>query len=94
MQNIISRHKLEDRILVIMNDNVDNNNTMHEKLLRMLRTRTFDDVDFNVRNIKRVSCLAHLIQLTLRKLLEKIKINSKEMKIFKRVEMTKTTKQK
>jgi hypothetical protein len=77
MQDIISRHKLQDRILVITNDNVDNNNTMHEKLLRMLRTRTFDDVDFNVKNIERVSCLAHVIQLILRELLEKIRINSR-----------------
>ncbi len=75
MQDIISRHKLQDRILATTSDNVDNNNTMHEKLLRMLRTRTFDNVHFNVRDIERVSCLAHVIQLTLRELLEKIRIN-------------------
>ncbi len=77
MQDIICRHKLQDCILVITNDNVDNNNTMHEKLLRMLRSRMFDDVEFNVKNIERVSCLAHVIQLTLRELLKKIRINSR-----------------
>ncbi len=77
MQDIISRHKLQDRILATTSDNADNNNTMHEKLLRMLRTRTFDNVHFNVRDIERVSCLAHVIQLTLRKLLGKIRINSR-----------------
>ncbi len=50
---------------------------MHVELLRLLNTRMFDDVDFNVKDIERVSCLAYVIQLTLRELLEKIKINSK-----------------
>jgi hypothetical protein len=76
MQDIIIRHKLQDRILVIMSDNVENNNTMHVELLRMLRIKMFDDVNFNVRNIKRVFCLAHVIQLALRELLEKIRISS------------------
>ena len=77
MQDIISRHKLQHRILVITNDNADNNFTMHVELLRLLRTRMFNDVEFNMQDIKRVSCLAHVIQLTLRELLEKIRINSK-----------------
>ncbi len=77
MQDIISRHKLQHRILAITNDNADNNLTMHVELVRLLRTRMFDDVKFNVQDIKRVSCLAHMIQLTLKELLEKIRINSK-----------------
>ncbi len=77
MQNIISRHKLQRRILAITSDNVDNNLTMHIELLRLLRTRMFDDVNFNVKDIERVSCFAHVIQLALQKLLEKIRINSK-----------------
>jgi hypothetical protein len=76
MQDIIIRHKLQDRILAITSDNVENNNTMHVELLRMLRIKMFDDINFNVRNIKRVFCLAHVIQLALRELLEKIRINS------------------
>jgi hypothetical protein len=36
----------------------------------------FDNVNFNVRNIKRIFCLAHVIQLVLRELFEKIKISS------------------
>jgi hypothetical protein len=77
MQDIIIRHKLQNQILVITNDNVDNNFTMHAKLLRLLRSRMFDDVNFNVRNIKRISCLAHVIQFALKELFDKIKINSK-----------------
>jgi hypothetical protein len=76
MQNIIIRHKLQDRILVITSDNVENNNTMHIELLRMLRIKMFDDINFNVRNIKKIFCFAHVIQLILRELFEKIKINS------------------
>ncbi len=53
MQNIIIRHKLQNRILVITSDNVENNNTMHVELLRILRIEMFDDVNFNVRDIKR-----------------------------------------
>ncbi len=69
MQNIIIRYKLQDRIFVITNDNVENNNTMHVELLRMLCIKIFDDVNFNVRNIKRVLCFTHVIQLILRELL-------------------------
>ncbi len=35
MQDIIIRHKLQNRILVTKNDNVDNNFTMHAKLFRV-----------------------------------------------------------
>ncbi len=77
MQDIIFRHKLQHRILATTNDNVDNNLTMHVELLRLLRSRMFDDVNFNVQDIKRVSCLAHVIQLALKELLDKIRISSK-----------------
>jgi hypothetical protein len=62
---------------VITNDNVENNLTMHEELMLLLRTRMFDNIDTNVRDSKRISCLAHVIQLTLKYLFDKIRINSK-----------------
>ncbi len=62
-----------------MNDNINNNFTIHIELLELLRIRMFNDVKLNVKKIKRVSYLAHVIQLTLRKLLDKIKINSKSI---------------
>jgi hypothetical protein len=77
MQDIIFRHKLQHRILATTNDNVDNNLTMHVELLRLLRSRMFDDVNFNVQDIERVSCLAHVIQLALKELLDKIRISPK-----------------
>ncbi len=77
MQDIITRHKLKERIYAITNDNVENNLTMHEELMLLFRTRMFDNIDTNVRDLKRVFCLAHVIQLTLKDLLDKIRINSK-----------------
>ncbi len=77
VHDIIARHKLKERIYVITNDNVDNNLIMHEELMLLLRTKLFDNIETNVRDIERVSCLAHVIQLTLKELLDKIKINSK-----------------
>jgi hypothetical protein len=50
---------------------------MHEELMLLLRTRLFDNIETNVRDIKRISCLAHVIQLALKELFDKIKINSK-----------------
>jgi hypothetical protein len=50
---------------------------MHTKLNHLLRiNRIFVDIESNVRDVKRVSCLAHVIQLILQKLLKKIKIKS------------------
>jgi hypothetical protein len=77
MQDIITSHKLQYRILVITNDKVDNNFTMHAKLLRLLRSRMFDDVNFNVQDIKRISCLVHVMKFALKELLDKIRISSK-----------------
>ncbi len=77
MHDIIARHKLKERIYVITNDNVDNNLIMHEELMILLRTKLFDNIETNVRDIEKVSCLAHVIQLALKELLDKIRINSK-----------------
>ncbi len=77
MQDIIARHKLKERIYVVTNDNVENNLTMHEELMLLLRTRMFNNIDTNVRDSERISCLAHVIQLVLKDLFDKIRINSK-----------------
>ncbi len=77
MHDIIARHKLKERIYVITNDNVDNNLIMHEELMLLLRTRLFDNIETNVRDIERISCFAHVIQLALNEFLDKIRINSK-----------------
>ncbi len=75
MQDVIVRHELKERLYAITNDNVANNLTMHTELNRLLRTnRVFDEVETNVHDVERVSCLTHVIQLILQKLLSKIKI--------------------
>ncbi len=77
VHDIIAQHKLKERIYVITNDNVDNNLIMHEELMLLLRTRLFDNIETNVRDIERISCFAHVIQLALNEFLDKIRINSK-----------------
>jgi hypothetical protein len=75
VQDVIVRHELKERLYAITNDNVANNLTMHTELNRLLRTnRVFDEVETNVHDVERVSCLTHVIQLILQKLLSKIKI--------------------
>ncbi len=75
MQDIIVRHKLKKRLYVFTNNNVFNNLTLHIELIQLLRTsRLFEKINTNVRDVKRMFCLAHVIQLILQKLLNKIKI--------------------
>ncbi len=79
MQDIIVRHKLKERLNVVINDNVSNNLILHIELIKLLRTnRLFDEMNTNVQDLKRVSCFAYVIQLTLQELLDKIKIKSNE----------------
>ncbi len=59
MRNIIARHKLKERIYAIINDNARNNFIMHEELVRLLRTRLFNDVI--VRDINILSRARHSI---------------------------------
>jgi hypothetical protein len=84
VQDVIVRHELKVRLYAITNDNVANNLIMHTKLNRLLRiNRVFDEVETNVHDVKRVSCLTHVIQLILQKLLSKIKIKlSADFKII------------
>ncbi len=77
MQDVVVRHELKERLYVVTNDNAFKNLIMHTELNHLLRiNRIFVDVKSNVRDVERVSCLAHVIQLILQKFLEKIKIKS------------------
>jgi hypothetical protein len=77
VQNVVIRHELKERLYVVTNDNAFNNLIMHTELNRLLRTnRMFVDVETNAHEIKRVSCLEHVIQLILREFLNKIRIKS------------------
>jgi hypothetical protein len=62
VQNVVIQHELKKRLYVVINDNAFNNLIMHTKLNRLLHTsRMFVDVETNVHEIKRVSCLVHVI---------------------------------
>jgi hypothetical protein len=77
VQDVVVRHELKERLYVVTNDNAFKNLIMHTELNHLLRiNRIFVDVKSNVRDVERVSCLAHVIQLILQKFLEKIKIKS------------------
>jgi hypothetical protein len=77
VQDVVVRHELKKRLYVVTNDNAFNNLIMHTKLNYLLRiNQIVVDVESNVRDVERVSCLAHVIQLILQKFLEKIKIKS------------------
>ncbi len=75
MQNVVVQHELKKRLYIIINNNVFNNLIMHTKLNHFLRiNRIFVDIESNVRDVKRIFCFAHVIQLILQKFLNKIKI--------------------
>jgi hypothetical protein len=77
VQDVVVQHELKKRLYVVKYDNVFNNLIMYTKLNHLLRiNRIFVDVESNVRDVKRVSCFAHVIQLILQKFLKKIKIKS------------------
>jgi hypothetical protein len=77
VQNVVVRHELKECLYVVTNDNAFNNLIIHTKLNHLLRiNRIFVDVESNVRDVKRVFYLAHVIQLILQKFLKKIKIKS------------------
>ncbi|KAJ5316460.1 hypothetical protein N7476_006767 [Penicillium atrosanguineum] len=64
---VIDRHRIKDQILAITTDNASNNKTMFDKV-----QRTYPDI-----SIVHIPCMAHVIQLSLNKLLHRIKAKPK-----------------
>jgi hypothetical protein len=80
LNNVMIRHSLEDRILAIITNSASNNQTMLKELLRMIRdNRVYANLHTDVHDIQRVPCLAHVIQLAVKKLLDRIRINLKNV---------------
>ena len=75
LNEIIEKHELSNRIFVITIDNAFNNIIMHQHLVQIISNQC-DDIESNVQKLKAVSCLAHVIQLSLKELLNHIRINS------------------
>jgi hypothetical protein len=69
---IFQDHGITARVLSITTDNASNNNTMMEGVQEMVQSQALSDT-----SIFRVSCIVHVIQLSLKDLLGKIKANPK-----------------
>lgn len=66
-------HKIEGRVLAITTDNASNNKTLLNKIQESLSALELHDH----LSIIRIPCLAHVIQLSLKKLLGEMKANPK-----------------
>jgi len=67
---ILREHSIADRVLSITTDNATNNNTMMQAVQEMVQSQALCDT-----SIFRVPCISHVIQLSLKELLGKIKAN-------------------
>lgn len=83
VRNVLKRYDLINRIMTLTIDSARNNETMHkklqtkinEKLKAMMKFNELSrDVTLNVRDMNRIYCLTHVIQLILRELLSYINI--------------------
>jgi hypothetical protein len=64
---VIDRHRIKDKILAITTNNASNNKIMYDKI-----QRTYPDI-----SIVHILCIAYVIQLSLNKLLHRIKAKPK-----------------
>lgn len=67
---ILREHGIADRVLSITTDNASNNNTMIQGIQDIVKSQALCDS-----SIFRIPCIAHVIQLSLKELLRKIKAN-------------------
>jgi len=73
VNSLLVTYKLENRLLTITTDNASNNKTMQEALRKGLRRL------YNIKwdtNRGRIPCLAHVIQLAVKKIVVSLKIES------------------
>lgn len=67
---ILQEHNINDRVLSITTDNASNNNTMMLGVQEMVQSHVLSET-----SVFRIPCIAHVIQLSLKDLLGKIKAN-------------------
>ena len=80
---ILKKHDIENRVLVIIIDNAKNNKIFFADLVNFLTNQMknvsnnlqFNESDDSKHDMKHVSCLTHVLQLTIKALLSKIKMN-------------------
>lgn len=69
---ILQEHSIADRVLSITTDNASNNNTMMEGVQEMVQSKALHNT-----SVFRVPCIVHVMQLSLKDLLGKIKADPK-----------------
>lgn len=69
---ILQEHSITDRVLSITTDNASNNNTMMEGVQEMVQSQALHNT-----SVFRVPCIVHVMQLSLKDLLGKIKADPK-----------------
>lgn len=70
---IFQQHQIVDRVLAVTTDNASNNNTLITSIQESIQALELDEQI----TIIRIPCIAHVIQLSLNKLLGRIKANPK-----------------
>ena len=81
LKNVIRQHNLQNRVIALTTNNVFNNNILFFDLIRNLMI-TLENVNIftNTKNDKHsiihVSCLVHILQLTLQIFLNNVRVNS------------------
>lgn len=71
--DLLQRHQIVDRVLTITTDNASNNNTLMSSIQESVQSLDLDDNTA----IIRVPCITHVIQLSLKQLLDQMKANPK-----------------
>ena len=80
VDRVLTKYQLQDRLLVITTDNVSNNETLVRSLQNMLKSNDSFKTEHD-----HLSCLSHVLQLTLKSLLKNIHItvkNEESVKIW------------
>jgi hypothetical protein len=66
--DLLKKHQIEDQVLTMTTDNASNNMTLHDSIKKALDSLVLPDGT----PIVRIPCMAHVIQLSLNKLLGKM----------------------
>ena len=83
IKKILKKHNVEHRIFVIITNNTLNNTIFFNNLMNYFMKNFLDNsINFKVdendekkKNLKHVSCLTHVLQLTIKTFFDKIRVN-------------------
>ena len=83
MKKILKKYNVEYRIFVIITNNASNNTIFFNNLINYFMKNLIDNsINFKIdennemtNDLKHVSCLIHVLQLTIERLFDKIRVN-------------------